>query len=566
MRAHCQALLVGMAMLAAASTVAAQQAVRWQTNLEAARQTAVQTNRLLLVHFWSETCEPCARMDRDVFSRPDVAAALEPNYVPVKINVRQFPMTAQQFRVTSWPTDLVVTPHGQVLDRSVGYQPAGAYVSRLNQVAALARTQPASPQTASAYNASQPAPRPAWDSQTVSPPPAQAAYSPGQAASPPTQALSQKTTTTTPAMDYGVSPTTAPAAGQRWPGETSAPSTQSPQTGGSAPVWQRSPAAQAAAEESTRRYGSAVSAGNGGGQGPGAVLPGRFSSPPLQQAAANANGSAYSGGLDPQGQRGHPPQMGPSWPSALPPRAEDPATGAAQGAPIGGMTAQNPPETRVSGAQGASPDMATQPVPTVPTGGGYTRPEPPRASGAAPRANPPLALDGYCAVSLTEKERWVRGNPRFGVIHEGRTYLFAGPEEARRFYNDPDRYAPVASGNDVVLLAERGERVPGRREHGAWYEGRVYLFASEDSYSKFAADPRRYAASVSSNGSSRDGASSASSSDASGAPGSAAAGPFAAPPANSAVVPGASQGARTPGSQISAGEPNALRREPPWRY
>ncbi|MCR4411039.1 MAG: YHS domain-containing protein [Thermoguttaceae bacterium] len=105
-----------------------------------------------------------------------------------------------------------------------------------------------------------------------------------------------------------------------------------------------------------------------------------------------------------------------------------------------------------------------------------------------------MALDGYCAVSLAEKERWVKGNPRFGVIHEGRTYLFAGPDEARRFYEEPERFAPAMSGNDVVLLADRGQTVPGRREHGAWYGGRVYLFASEDSYAKFAQDPKRYVA------------------------------------------------------------------------
>ncbi len=110
---------------------------------------------------------------------------------------------------------------------------------------------------------------------------------------------------------------------------------------------------------------------------------------------------------------------------------------------------------------------------------------------------PPLALDGYCPVTLLEQERWVCGDPRYGVIHRGRTYLFVGSDEARRFFSDPDRYAPVLSGIDVVVAVEENRQVPGKREHGAWYEGRMYLFSSEESFRKFDQEPSRYAAAAS---------------------------------------------------------------------
>ncbi len=88
----------------------------------------------------------------------------------------------------------------------------------------------------------------------------------------------------------------------------------------------------------------------------------------------------------------------------------------------------------------------------------------------------------------------MKGDSRYGVIHRGRTYLFAGPEEAKRFFADPDRYAPVLSGIDVVVAVEENRQVPGTRQYGAWYEGRMYLFSSEASYRKFDQDPARYAA------------------------------------------------------------------------
>ncbi len=109
-----------------------------------------------------------------------------------------------------------------------------------------------------------------------------------------------------------------------------------------------------------------------------------------------------------------------------------------------------------------------------------------------PPGSPPLELDGYCPVQLTDNERWVLGDRRWGAIHEGRTYLFAGPEDQNRFLADPTHYAPVFSGDDVVKLVDEGKRVPGSRLHGAWFHGKVYLFVSEGSYQQFDKNPFRY--------------------------------------------------------------------------
>ena len=105
---------------------------------------------------------------------------------------------------------------------------------------------------------------------------------------------------------------------------------------------------------------------------------------------------------------------------------------------------------------------------------------------------PPWGLESFCPVSLCEKQKWVKGDRRWGAIHRGRTYLFVGPGEQQRFLANPDRYAPVAAGNDVVLAAEQGQIVPGMRQHGVFYQGRIYLFSSEASLQKFSANPNAY--------------------------------------------------------------------------
>jgi protein disulfide-isomerase len=113
-----------------------------------------------------------------------------------------------------------------------------------------------------------------------------------------------------------------------------------------------------------------------------------------------------------------------------------------------------------------------------------------------PTGNPPLGLDGYCPVLLKEQKRWVAGDRRWGAIHRGRTYLFTGPEEQKKFLESPDTFAPVISGNDPVLALDGGQAIAGRREHGVFYENRIFLFADEASLQRFYQNPNRYAAEV----------------------------------------------------------------------
>lgn len=123
---------------------------------------------------------------------------------------------------------------------------------------------------------------------------------------------------------------------------------------------------------------------------------------------------------------------------------------------------------------------------------------PPDSSQTAFEPSPPTAssqpaLDSMCTVELVENERWVPGNRRWGAFHRGRLYLFAGENQQQRFMSNPDFYSPVLSGNDPVLALEDYQTVPGKRQHGVYYNHRVYLFSSEETLARFYRSPDRYA-------------------------------------------------------------------------
>jgi thioredoxin-like negative regulator of GroEL/YHS domain-containing protein len=104
--------------------------------LDAARQIAARTNRLVLVHFWAPWCKPCLQLEKDVFSRPEVARALEANFVMVKLNVDETPATARLYGVSSMPTDVIISPNGRLVSQMQSPPTAGQYIAQMNRAAA----------------------------------------------------------------------------------------------------------------------------------------------------------------------------------------------------------------------------------------------------------------------------------------------------------------------------------------------------------------------------------------------------------------------------------------------
>jgi protein disulfide-isomerase len=113
-----------------------------------------------------------------------------------------------------------------------------------------------------------------------------------------------------------------------------------------------------------------------------------------------------------------------------------------------------------------------------------------------PPGSPPLALEGYCPVTLLEQRAWQEGDPKIGVIHRQRLYLFANQAAQQKFLANPDNFSPVCRGHDPVLVLDQNQAVQGRREFGIFFNGRIYLFANEATRAQFEQNPKRYSAEI----------------------------------------------------------------------
>ena len=112
-------------------------------NLEKAWQAAVVGRRPLLVMFSTDTCRFCDKMLADTYSHPVVRRMLVENTESVKINAKHYPELVQQLGIRGYPTSVLVSPEGKVLDVITGYTDAKAFTTRvapLLRAANLSRT------------------------------------------------------------------------------------------------------------------------------------------------------------------------------------------------------------------------------------------------------------------------------------------------------------------------------------------------------------------------------------------------------------------------------------------
>lgn len=107
--------------------------VRWLTPAEAARLPL--DGRPILYDFTAAWCAPCRQLDREVLRNPEVAAAINRNYVPVKVEDRQreegrnppeVEALQERFQVRAYPTLVIAAGDGTVHARLEGYPGARA--------------------------------------------------------------------------------------------------------------------------------------------------------------------------------------------------------------------------------------------------------------------------------------------------------------------------------------------------------------------------------------------------------------------------------------------------------
>ena len=106
----------------------------WQQSLEAARETARQDGKLIVVDLWADWCTWCKKLDEEVFTS-DVFREWAADYVLLRVNTEdgaEGTRLQEDFGVSGLPTTLIITPDMVRVGQLQGFSPAPTYIQNLD--------------------------------------------------------------------------------------------------------------------------------------------------------------------------------------------------------------------------------------------------------------------------------------------------------------------------------------------------------------------------------------------------------------------------------------------------
>ena len=105
---------------------------------------------------------------------------------------------------------------------------------------------------------------------------------------------------------------------------------------------------------------------------------------------------------------------------------------------------------------------------------------------------PVVGLDGFSPVALAKHRKWTRGVARHAWDYKDVTYYLSTREELIEFRNNPAAFAPKLLGCDPVILWETDRAVAGDIRYGAFFDGELYLFKTDERRKQFKAKPDKF--------------------------------------------------------------------------
>ncbi len=435
---------IAIALIVLGTTVAGwAQEVDWQMDLDAAKTSAARQGKLVLIHFSADWCRPCQHLETFVFTSPKLITAIDERVIPVHIDTDLHPELVKQYNVTQIPTDVVIAPTGRVVQKRQSPKDVNNYLRMLESLDSvekeLSQDRAALAQKIDHIleSGSNKLPSPTESNAFVP----QLARTKAPDASPLGSQLQAKAASQAKLLQ-----------------QVSANEFQVNQTDGS-----DRPSNQPAE--------------------PHRIINDQFLNDQSNEFQAKARAciqhdSSQSSYAVVQCNDCQSDERTESSTATLRPVAGTLAT-----------------EARIESVS------ATTDPGHVRTASNETMAQPQDAAESARISKTPTpALDGNCPVTLLQEGKWQPGNPQFGCIHRGKTYLFTDQEKLSQFQTDPDRFSPILAGFDPVIFHERGELVDGLEQHGVFMgkapRQRVVLFQSAETRRQFQQNPRLYMSTI----------------------------------------------------------------------
>jgi len=95
--------------------------IRWQGDPARAWKAATESGRPMFIFATMEGCVHCRRMEQSTFSDLTVKSHVNSRFVPIFVPLDRHEQLIESWRITTFPTTLLVAPNGAVLARIQGF-------------------------------------------------------------------------------------------------------------------------------------------------------------------------------------------------------------------------------------------------------------------------------------------------------------------------------------------------------------------------------------------------------------------------------------------------------------
>lgn len=129
-------------IVSALAVTAFADAVKWQTDYNAALALAKKEKKIVMVDVYTDWCGWCKRLDKDVYANPDIQTKLSKSFVSVKVNPeksRQGMELARNFGTRGYPHIVFLDGEGKKIGEIGGYLPVDQFGKQLDAIASKSK-------------------------------------------------------------------------------------------------------------------------------------------------------------------------------------------------------------------------------------------------------------------------------------------------------------------------------------------------------------------------------------------------------------------------------------------
>lgn len=101
-------------------------------SFEAASKEAAQSNKIVLVDFYTSWCVPCKLLDKTTWTDAAVIQLLQQKTVALRIDAEKEAALSKRYKIEAYPSVLLIKPDGTEIDRLVGYKEPKEFIDDFN--------------------------------------------------------------------------------------------------------------------------------------------------------------------------------------------------------------------------------------------------------------------------------------------------------------------------------------------------------------------------------------------------------------------------------------------------